>query len=218
MPPPFTITLKELNMVDYSGMFKNWPSHSLEKFSRFHIFGHCSNHLRCSLASINFQNTLVHLSDDLYFLTVIQHTASSTILNSRTSFMDICVMCWQVLMLNDDVCQKSKNSESLIFMTMYDALRTYHKVGKFSPLHYYVVCFCIFLFCFPLSQWSISCAICLQYQHGISSYCSLFPHWLSDPRVTLYLKTTYETWEIHVYDISAKGFPPVAVVSKLVQK
>lgn len=37
MPPPFTITLQELNMVDYSGMFKNWPSHSLEKFSRFHI-------------------------------------------------------------------------------------------------------------------------------------------------------------------------------------
>jgi hypothetical protein len=129
-------------------------------------------------------------------------------------------MCRQILMLNDAVCQKSENSESLIFKIMYDPSRTHQEVGSFPTDIIMLFATASFGFVSPLSQWNISCAICLQCQCGTSSHCSLFPHWLSDPRVALYRRTPYETWEIYIYDmmISANGLPPVAVVSKLVQK
>jgi len=149
--------------------------HILGKSSAgFTYYWHCSSHLWCSHTFFTFQNTpLVHLSDDMYFLTVIQQTSSSTILNSRRSFMDICVMCWQVLMLNDAVCQKSENSESLIFKIMYDPLRTHQEVGQFSHWHYYVVCYCIFWFCFPFK--SMEHFMCYLFTVPVWHFITLFP-------------------------------------------
>jgi hypothetical protein len=108
--PLFIVTLRELDIF-ITVAYSKTDQHILEKSSAgftyywhcsagFTYYWHCSIHLWCSLTIFTFQSTsLVPLSDDLYFLTVIQHTSSSTILNSCTSFMDICVTCWQVLML-----------------------------------------------------------------------------------------------------------------------
>jgi hypothetical protein len=43
-------------------------------------------------------------------------------------------------------------SSERILNDMYGPLQTHQEVGKFSHLHYYVVCFCIFWFCFPLKS------------------------------------------------------------------
>ena len=68
---------------------------------------------------------------------------------------------------------KSENSESLIFKIMYDPLQAHKEVSKFSHLHYYVVCFCMFCCCFPLM--TMDYFKCCLFTIPVWHFITLFP-------------------------------------------
>ena len=92
---------------------------------------------------------------------------------------------------------------------MHDALRTHHEVGKFSPLHYYVVCFCI-IFCLILPQVNGAFHVLsvyntsMAFQHTVPcSYTDFMTpglrftrgHYMKREKYTIYLQMGFHGWQ-----------------------